>query len=135
MLAAGAAGAWVGSVLLTCPEATTTPEARTRLRAATETDTVYGHVFDIAQGLAWPPEYGGRALRNRFTDYWGGREAQLADDQPARDQLAAAQAAGDYDTAYIYAGQAVGLVSHDRSAGVIVSELALGAEQLLNRWG
>lgn len=134
VLAAGAAGAWIGSALLACPEAANSPEARARVRAAAETDTVYSRVFDIAQGIAWPPEYGGRALRNCFTDRWVGLEAELADDQAARGQLSTARKAGDYDTAYIYAGQAVGLVSRERSATEVVSELAEGAEQLLGQW-
>lgn len=134
VLAAGAAGAWVGSVLLACPEATNTPEARARVCAAAQTDTVYSRVFDIAQGIAWPPEYGGRALRNEFTDRWIGREGELADDHAARDQLSTARETADYDTAYIYAGQAVGLVKRERSATEIVARLAEGAEQLLSLW-
>lgn len=95
-------------------------------RPAAQTDTVYSRVFDIAQGSAWPPEYGGRALRNDFTDRWIGREGELADDHAARDQPSTARETADYDTAYIYAGQAVGLVERERSATEIVAELAEG---------
>ncbi len=134
VLAAGAAGAWVGSALLTCPEAANDPAARARVLAARETDTVYGRVFDIAQGLGWPLEYGGRALTNSFTDRWIGHEAELAEDPAAREQLLAARQAADYDTAYVYAGQAVGLVTDERPAAVVVKDLAAGAESLLRRW-
>src|SRR5206468_6525065 len=64
VLAAGAAGGWVGTAFLTCAEADTSAVARQRLLAADDTSTAYGRVFDVGQRLAWPPEYGGRALRN-----------------------------------------------------------------------
>lgn len=58
VLAAGAAGGWAGTAFLACTEAATSPGARDRLFAATDLDTVYGRVFDIAQRLAWPtPAY------------------------------------------------------------------------------
>jgi nitronate monooxygenase len=135
VLAAGAAGGWIGSALLACPEADTTPEARTRVCAAAETDTVYTRVFDIAQNIPWPPEYGGRALRNSFTDRWVGRESELIEDPEAHGLLTAARRAGDYATHYIYAGQAVGLLRQERSAADVVTSLAGGAAQLLSHWG
>ena len=59
MLAAGSAGAWVGTAFLACPKGATSEAARERLFAAKDTGTAYGRVFDVAQRLAWPPEYGG----------------------------------------------------------------------------
>jgi nitronate monooxygenase len=134
VLAAGAAGAWVGTALLSCPEAASTPAARARIRAAPATGTVYTRVFDIAQRIGWPPEYGGRALANDFTRRWAGREQELAGDEQARQRLAAARERDDYDTAYIYAGQGVGLVTAERPAAAVVRDLAAGAEDLLRRW-
>lgn len=132
VLAAGAAGGWVGTAFLTCREASTSPAARTRLVEATETGTAYGRVFDVAQRLAWPAEYGGRALRNAFFDRWAGREDELADDDEAASELASARAEGDLDTAYVYAGQGVGLLDRERTAAEVVADLA-GAEGLLRR--
>lgn len=134
VLAAGAAGAWIGTALLGCPEAANTPAARARVLAARETETVYTRVFDIAQGIPWPPEYGGRALANDFTRRWAGREDELAGDAEARRALAAAREREDYDTAFIYAGQGAGLVTEERSATALVAELGVGAERLLRRW-
>jgi nitronate monooxygenase len=134
VLAAGAAGAWLGTALLCAAEADISPAARARARAARETDTIYTRVFDIAQGLGWPPEFGGRALQNDFTQHWAGREQALASDSQASQQLAAARSREDYDTAFLYAGQGVGLVTQDRPAGAIVADLATGAEHLLSRW-
>lgn len=132
VLAAGAAGAWVGTALLACTEALTEPGARERLVAADETATAYGRVFDVAQRLGWPPEYGGRALRNAFFDEWVGRYDDLARDDDARERLLAARSAGDLDTSYVYAGQAVGLVLGERSAAQVMADFA-GAEDLLRR--
>jgi nitronate monooxygenase len=134
VLAAGAAGAWVGTAFLASPEAANTAAARARILATTETETSYGRVFDVAQRIPWPPEYGGRALTNEFSRRWSGREDELAGDQDAQAELAAARKAGDYDTAYLYAGQGVGLVTEERSASEIVAGLGAGAERLLQAW-
>ncbi len=87
--------------------------------------------FDVAQGLAWPPQYPGRALRNRFTDRWHSHIDDLPQASEARQQLAEAIASKNYDLAYIYAGQAVGLVTRQQSAGDVIRHLGDGAERLL----
>jgi nitronate monooxygenase len=124
VLAAGAAGAWVGTAFLTCEEADTTAAAAQRLATAADTDTAYGRVFDVGQRLGWPAEYGGRALRNAFFDQWDGREDELAVDDSAAGQLTAAKAAGDYDTAYIYTGQGAAMLGPRRTAAAVVAEFA-----------
>jgi nitronate monooxygenase len=132
VLAAGAAGAWVGTAFLACSEAGTSAGARELLVAASDTDTVYGRVFDVGQRLAWPPQYGGRALRNGFFDRWVGREDELAADDVAAAELRAAREHGDYDVACVYAGQGVSLLRDQRAAADILRELA-AAEGLLDR--
>ena len=132
VLAAGAAGAWVGTAFLVCTEAATSASARERLLAAADTDTAYGRVFDVGQRLAWPPEYGGRALRNAFFDRWVGREVELAGDDLAAAGLRAAREHGDLDVACVYAGQGVGLLRAERAAADVVADLA-GAAALLDR--
>ncbi len=132
VLAAGAAGAWVGTAFLACTEAATSPGARELLLAAADTDTAYGRVFDVGQRLPWPPEYGGRALRNAFFDRWDGREDELAKDDAAAAELTAARKAGDPAAAYVYAGQGVGLLRRERTAADVLHELA-GAQRLLER--
>lgn len=132
VLAAGACGAWVGTAFLACTEAESSAAARARIFAASETDTVYGRVFDIAQRLDWPPQYGGRALRNPFFDRWVDDYEALQADQSAADELRAARRAEDFDTAYIYGGQGVGLVSKEQTAAEVVAEFAR-ADELLRR--
>lgn len=135
VLAAGAGGAWIGTALLSSVEGANAAGAKARVRQARETETVYSRVFDIAQGLGWPPRYGGRALSNGFTERWVGHEDELALQEGAGEQVAAAQRRGDYDVAGIYAGQGVGLVTDQRCAAEIVAGLAAGAQELLaRRW-
>jgi nitronate monooxygenase len=123
-VAAGAAGAWVGTAFLTCEEAMTTPAAAAALFAAREVDTAYGRVFDVAQGLGWPTEFGGRALRNPFFDRWDGQEAELGRNGPARAALAEARRQEDFETAFIYTGQGVGLLARSQPAAEIVEAFA-----------
>jgi nitronate monooxygenase len=122
---------WVGTALLACSECEYTESARTRITQAQETDTLLTRVFDVAQGLAWPSQYPGHALRNRFTDEWHSRVNELQEASEARQQLAKAIASKHYDLAYIYAGQAVGLVTHQQPAAEVIQQLGDGAERLL----
>lgn len=133
VLAAGAVGAWVGTAFLGCREAGNTDAARHALFSATADGTAYGRVFDVAQRLGWPPEFGGRALRNRYFETWQHRLDDLAGDDEAAAQLRRAREVEDYDTAYVYAGQGVGLLDQERTAAEVLADLA-GAEQLLRRF-
>lgn len=134
VLAAGATGAWVGTALLATDEAINDPAARDRAVAARETDTVYTRVFDVAQQIPWPVQFGGRALRNDFTERWAGHEDELAATAEAGAALLAARKASDFSTANVYAGQGVAAVRRRGPAADVVRELAEGAEALLRRW-
>jgi nitronate monooxygenase len=120
VLAAGAAGGWIGTAFLTCHEALTSEPVRRRAIEADETDTVYGTVFDAASRAGWPDEFGGRALRNAYFDSWQGREQELkADDAGHADYIEGTRAA-DPARASIYAGQGVGsLVGQPTAAEVL----------------
>lgn len=61
VLAAGASGAWVGTLFAACHEALTTPEARAELLAGSATELTSEH--DIAAGYRWPPGIPERVLR------------------------------------------------------------------------
>jgi nitronate monooxygenase len=130
-LAAGAQGVWVGTCLLTALESSSSEAARERLLRAEETETTLTRVFDLAQGFAWPEQFPGRALRNRFTQEWDSQPEKLPTDTQAQQQLAEAIKARDYEVAVIYAGQAVGLVTQQQPAGDIIRGLGDGAEHLL----
>ncbi|GAB3353661.1 NAD(P)H-dependent flavin oxidoreductase [Modestobacter lapidis] len=131
VLVAGAAGAWIGTPLLSCPEGLNTPAARARVRAAGGDHTVLTRAFDVAQGFAWPERWPGRALVNEFTETWHGREDELRGDAAAAERVRAARRDGDLDQAPVYAGESVGLVTGEASATDVVRRLAADAEAAL----
>jgi nitronate monooxygenase len=135
VLAAGGAGAWMGTAFLACTEATTPAGAKDRVLAATDTSTAYGRVFDIAQRLAWPREYGGRALRNLFFERWADHEDDLESDADAPGELASARSRGDFDVAPVYAGQGVAMLNMQRTAAEVVADLGRAKDLLQHAAG
>lgn len=136
VLAAGAHGALIGTVLLASPETAGPDFAKERVIAAGSADTVYTSVFDVARNQAWPSRWGGRALRNAFSDKWHtgvvtGGENPI----PEADAMAADYDPADPDAGVVYAGQAAGMVDGSQAAGEIVHKIAADAEELLRRWG
>jgi nitronate monooxygenase len=132
VLAMGAAGAWIGTRFCATRESLEDDKAKQRILEATETGTVHTRVFDLTQRIPWPEEFPGRALRNGFTARWHGREEVLrAHLSSAAMELREARERGDYSEAYIYAGQAAGLVNDLLPAGELVERLAAEAEERL----
>jgi nitronate monooxygenase len=129
VLAAGAQGAWIGTPFLVAEEARNSAKARERVVAADETGTLLTSVFDAVQSIPWPREYRGRALRNTFSDRWDADQASI--DDHARAHFAAAKTTEDYDTAFLYVGQSVGLVRAVEPAGDIVRRIEAEAEAAL----
>jgi nitronate monooxygenase len=123
VLAAGAAGAWVGSAFLGCEETAWPDESKKRVVSAGDGDTIYTTSFDVGLGLDWPVGYGGRALANDYSDRWHGREAELAgsDSPPVGED------------APIWAGQAVSLVTRLQFVAEVIADFRT-AEDLLRRW-
>jgi len=134
VLAAGASGAWLGTVLSASPEALTTDASRRALVAARETDTASTRVFDIVRGLPWSKRFPSRVLRNDFVARWSGYEDTLAKNPDAQGELAAAIAADDRRTAPVDAGQGVGMVTGVAPVGQVIERLCAGAEKLLANW-
>jgi nitronate monooxygenase len=131
VLAAGAAGAWIGTRLLVAEEARNSARARERLLAADETDTILTSTFDAVQRIPWPPQYRGRALKNDFSAQWHGREPELSNDVEAQRRFDAARRAEDYRAAHLYAGQAIALAKQVEPAAVILERIAQEAETRL----
>lgn len=128
----GADGVLMGTRFLAAEESLAAPAAKARVVAASGDDTLRTTIFDVIRGYDWPPEYTGRALRNRFSATWHGREAALAaapDSERAR--YAAAAAAGDVDTAVVFAGEGVDLIRSIEPAGAILERLLGEAERAL----
>lgn len=105
VLAAGAAGAWLGTVFATCTEALTTAAARDALLAADGDSTVITREFDIAQGYRWPATIPERVL----CDEYGAPTP-------------------------VNAGEGVGLVTATRPAADMIAQLCTDAAALLGRW-
>ncbi|WP_328997260.1 nitronate monooxygenase [Kribbella sp. NBC_00709] len=124
VLAAGAAGGWIGTAFLTCVEAQTKEPVRQRIIEADETDTVYGTVFDAASRAGWPDEFGGRALRNAYFDSWEGREDELKSDDTGHTEYVDGTKAADPARASIYAGQGVGALTGQPTAAEVLAGFA-----------
>lgn len=133
VLAAGAVGAWVGTAFLGCVETAWSEAARQSVLRAGDGDTIYTTAFDIGLGIDWPSEFGGRALRNKFSDQWHGNETALPGDQEASEAMARAVTAQDMSVAPVWAGQSVSLVNEKRTVADVIAGFA-EAENLLRRW-
>jgi nitronate monooxygenase len=120
VLAAGAAGAWIGTPFLLARESRSPDEARGRIAGSDETQTIKTHVYDRLQYKPWPEEFAGRALRNAFVERWDGREDELMATPSAVEEFVTAKAQRDYSRAHVYAGESVGLVSLVESAAEIL---------------
>ena len=82
-------------------------------------------MFDIVRGYHWPAPYTGRSLNNAFMARWQGREDELARALPAAaDAFFAAQRAEDFDTAMVWAGEAVDLIHDVSPAAQIVARIS-----------
>ncbi|MFD6452612.1 nitronate monooxygenase, partial [Nocardia sp. NPDC060220] len=128
VLAAGAAGAWLGTCLAAAEESLLPESARLAMLAADSSSTTVTTAFDEALDLPWPPIYPARVLRNEFTDPWSRLEG---DDVPDSDRLRAAIADDDPRLAPVDAGQGVGLVTHIEPAAAILDRLCGDAAELL----
>ena len=135
VLAAGAAGAWLGTCLSASAEALISDAGRSALIRARETDTASTRVYDIVRHLPWAERFPSRVLRNDFVERWTGHEEALADDSDAEAELATAIDADDRRIAAVDAGQGVGMVTDAAPVGEVIDRLCTGAYELLAGWG
>ncbi|TNC04974.1 nitronate monooxygenase [Methylobacterium terricola] len=125
----GADGVLIGTRFWATQEALIHPAAKARVVAATGDETVRTSVYDIVRNRAWPPEYTGRLMRNRFIETWHGREEELRSLVGAeRERVEAADRRGDYEVSNVTVGEAIGLVRDLPPAGELVERLAVEAE-------
>src|SRR6516162_6048550 len=130
----GADGVLMGTRFFVASESLASPGAKARVVAASGDDTLRTTVFDIVRGYHWPPEYTGRALINRFSEAWHGHETALtAAGEAERARYAAAAAAGDSDTAVVFAGEGIDLIHEIEPADVILDRMIREAETALAR--
>ncbi|MFQ5773711.1 MAG: NAD(P)H-dependent flavin oxidoreductase [Kiloniellaceae bacterium] len=128
----GAVGALLGTRFYAAEECLAHPAAKRRVVTAGGDETVRTTVFDIVRALDWPAYYTGRAIGNDFSRRWHGKEGDLAraagDERP---RYAAAAAAGDFDTAVVFAGECVDLIDAVEPAGRILERVVAEAEARL----
>jgi nitronate monooxygenase len=133
VLAAGAAGAWIGTPFLLARESRTPQAARDKILASDETQTVLTGLYDRIQNKGFAAEFPGRAIRNAFFERWGDRADEMMRTPAALEAFREGKRAGDYDTANLYAGQSVGVLNRIRSARKIVEEIAAEAAGCIER--
>lgn len=128
----GAQGALVGTRFYAATESLGHPEAKERIVAANGGDTRRTRVFDLVRGYQWPEPYTGRALRNRFLERWDDREEDLVEalstEAPA---FQAASKDGNFDSAMVWAGEAVDLITGLLPAADLVRRIGAETEAAL----
>ena len=132
-LALGAVGAAIGTRFCASKESLYRPEAKDRLLHAKSGDTVRTSVFDLANGVEWPAPFTGRALRNAFFAEWNGKTEALKNNQAAQTAYRAALQKADFDTAVVWAGEGVDLISGMPGGEELVRTIGLEAEREVRR--
>lgn len=142
VMGAGASAAWIGTRFAATTESLSHPGIKEAIGGAGIDDTVYTRAFDIAQRIDWPVEFGGRALRNDFSDSWAQDLEALGDavrsDDVLTNSINQARARADLSVAPVYAGQSAGLSSAGLSAAEVIADLAgfrAVLQQAARRWG
>ena len=130
----GASGVLLGTRFYASSEAAGHVDAKKRIVAADETQSLRGILFDIARRNVWPGPFTGRCLANAHTDRWRGRESELMQraEEVGADYLRAREA-GNFDIAAVIAGESAGLIHDIRPAADIVESIVAQAEQTLAR--
>jgi nitronate monooxygenase len=129
----GADGVLMGTRFYVASESLSSPGAKARVVDASGDDTLRTKVFDIARGYTWPTDYTGRAVRNRFSGAWHGREDALAQDEDERIRYAEAAVRGDPDLAVVFAGEGIDLIHAIEPAARILDRVIREAETALAR--
>lgn len=132
-LTAGADGAWLGTAFMATPEAVEVHDVNKRLIVGSDGgDTVFDLAYDIVSGLPWPDGIGLRLHRNRFTDEWAGREAEL---RARKEEFfvppPSPEKPPDPDTDMVLYGQSAAFVTAVRPAGDVLRTICEDAEAVL----
>ena len=132
----GAQGALMGTRFYATTEALGHQRAKERIVTAGGDETRRTRIFDIVREHAWPEPYTGRAIRNPFMERWDGREDDLT--EALDEEIPGFQAAveeGDIQTAMVWAGEAVDLISDVAPAAELVQRIGAEAEACLRHRG
>lgn len=133
-LALGAAGALIGTRFYAATESLGHANAKARIIESSGDATLRTRVFDVARAIDWPGEWTGRAIANDLTGRWHRREAELGQALDVeRARYADAAASGDVNTAVVWAGEGIDLMSSVDSAAMIMERLVNEAWSTLDR--
>jgi nitronate monooxygenase len=128
-LVLGAAGALIGTRFEATHEALITAEAAKAIAAASAEDTTQGRALDVVRDSPWPARYPARTLRNKITETWRGREADI--DDATKQAFREGVGRRDLDYLPIWAGEAVDLILGQDSAAALVGRISREAEQAI----
>ena len=132
MMMLGASGVLLGTRFYASVECDGAEEAKQRICAASNGNSVRGIIFDLSRNNVWPAPFNGRCLINDHARRWMGREVELLQNVTAvAAEYAAARAAGNFDIAAVIAGEAVGMIHDIPPAAEIVDRIVTEAEQIL----
>ena len=143
-LIAGADGAWMGTAFLATTESTEIDDVHKQYIVESDGgDTVFTRAYDILTGMPWPNGVGERVRRNRFTDEWAEREAELQEHKSEVTERRSAEHLGgqeDPDVREILYGQSARCVDEIRTVadvlhsvcGDAASQLRLRSDALLS---
>lgn len=133
VLAAGAAGASLGTVMLATPEAVEVPEPfKDQVLKSSGEDTAYTRLYDLLGEEPWPAGIAGRVYRNRLVREWDGRNGDVLEHREELvSDVAAARGRQDPELSSVYMGQGVGNVREIRPAGDVVWSMCEDAEAVL----
>ena len=133
VLAAGAEGASLGTVILATPEAVEVPETfKERIILSDGQDSTFTRLYDLLGARPWPEGIAGRVYRNRLVQEWDGRDAEiLARREELASDVAAARANQDPELSAVYMGQGSGRIDAIRPAAEVVRDICQGAEDIL----
>jgi nitronate monooxygenase len=132
----GAQGALIGTRFYASSESLGHASAKKRIVAAGGDQTARTRAFDEVRGLDWPKGYTGRALRNPFMARWdtrgeGGERGSAAASEAEREAYREAVKQGDFDTAALFAGEALDLIGRVEDAAPLVARISAEAEVCL----
>jgi len=129
----GAEGALVGTRLFASQEAFGSEAMKARIVESTGDDTIRTRIFDVIRRLDWPEGYTGRAIANRFSRTWHGREDALAAGLASEEsRYWKARDDGDVETTVLFAGEGVGLIRDFPIAAEIVARMVRDAEAIIS---
>ncbi|HET7055953.1 MAG TPA: nitronate monooxygenase [Thermomicrobiales bacterium] len=130
----GADGAWMGTRFVASTESASGKWHKDAIVAAGADDTVRTLAYDLARNVPFPEGIAGRAIKNRFTEQWHGRDDEIVSRREELDaEFAAAISSGTAEWSAAWAGSASEVIHSIEPAGELVRRITADAESILGR--